>query len=349
MNPFELAVSPDGKSVYVTNFIGNSVSQYDVGAGGALTAKTPATVPAGMTPAGVAVSPDGKSVYVANRGGNVSQYDVGAGGLLAAKTPTAVPAGGGAEGIVVVPDQGPSASFTAAPAPAGSVSRFDGSSSGDADGTIARYDWDFGDGTTLPNGGPAPTHAYAAAGTYTARLTVTDDGGCSSTFVFTGQTAFCTASAAAITTRTITVPAAPPAPTPIVTKFVLLGAVTPSPTAVSFSLACQAAPGALCRGLARLTTLELLAGRRIVALNARHKKQKRYSRRVLIGANGFSLAAGQTRKVVMPLNATGRKLLARFRRIPATIQISLLNTNPPTVLTTMTTIKAKKKKHKRGH
>ena len=44
-----------------------NVSQYDVGTGGPLTPKTPATVAAGTNPIGVAVSPDGLSVYVANR------------------------------------------------------------------------------------------------------------------------------------------------------------------------------------------------------------------------------------------------------------------------------------------
>jgi VCBS repeat-containing protein len=53
--------------------------------------------------------------------------------------------------------------------------RFDGSGSSDVDGSIASYSWDFGDG----NGGTGanPSHTYAAAGTYTAILTVTDDGG----------------------------------------------------------------------------------------------------------------------------------------------------------------------------
>ena len=61
-----MAVSPDGGSVYVTNVGDDSVSQYDVGAGGALSPKSPATVAAGDGPYGVAVSPDGGSVYVAN-------------------------------------------------------------------------------------------------------------------------------------------------------------------------------------------------------------------------------------------------------------------------------------------
>ena len=50
--PFGVAVSPDGRSVYVANAIGDTVSQYDVGAGGALQPKTPATVAAGAGPTG---------------------------------------------------------------------------------------------------------------------------------------------------------------------------------------------------------------------------------------------------------------------------------------------------------
>jgi DNA-binding beta-propeller fold protein YncE len=210
--PIGVAVSPDGNSVYVANR-GGGVSQYNLGAGGVLSAKTPATVAAGSSPQWVAASPDGRSVYVTNNtGANVSQYDVGAGGVLSAKTPATVPVGANPDGVVLLPDQGPLAAFSVAVGRAGSASAFDGSSSSDPDGTIARYDWEFGDGTTLPNGGPTPTHTYAAAGAYTARLTVTDDGGCSSAFVFTGQTALCNGSPAAITTRQLVVGAPPPPP-----------------------------------------------------------------------------------------------------------------------------------------
>ena len=58
-------MSPDGGSVYVANGSG-SVSQYDVGAGGALSPKSPATVATAGFANGVAVSPDGGSVYVTN-------------------------------------------------------------------------------------------------------------------------------------------------------------------------------------------------------------------------------------------------------------------------------------------
>jgi len=56
---------------------------------------------------------------------------------------------------------------------------FNGSGSYDIDGSITTYDWNFGDGN---NGtGMTTTHAYEAAGTYTANLTVTDDEGLNDT------------------------------------------------------------------------------------------------------------------------------------------------------------------------
>lgn len=59
----------------------------------------------------------------------------------------------------------------------GDTIQFDGSGSSDTDGTIVSYAWDFGDGATLS--GVSASHAYTLAGTYTATLTVLDDGGLS--------------------------------------------------------------------------------------------------------------------------------------------------------------------------
>lgn len=55
--------------------------------------------------------------------------------------------------------------------------RFDGSSSSDPDGAPIVYAWDFGDGATA--GEPTPFHTYAAGGSYTVVLRVTDPGGLS--------------------------------------------------------------------------------------------------------------------------------------------------------------------------
>ena len=52
---------------------------------------------------------------------------------------------------------------------------FDGSGSTDSDGSIVSYAWNFGDGGTATV--VAPSHTYAASGTYPVTLTVTDNGG----------------------------------------------------------------------------------------------------------------------------------------------------------------------------
>lgn len=52
---------------------------------------------------------------------------------------------------------------------------FNGSLSTDEDGRVVQWQWDFGDGFTAT--GKKTTHVYAAAGTYTVVLCVTDDDG----------------------------------------------------------------------------------------------------------------------------------------------------------------------------
>ncbi|MCK4392506.1 S8 family serine peptidase, partial [Candidatus Bipolaricaulota bacterium] len=75
------------------------------------------------------------------------------------------------------PNQAPVASFTySPPSPlVGSPVRFDGSTSHDPDGTIVSYNWSFGDGSS--GTGTIVQHTYASVGTYTARLSVTDNAG----------------------------------------------------------------------------------------------------------------------------------------------------------------------------
>ena len=54
---------------------------------------------------------------------------------------------------------------------------FSSQGSSDSDGSIASYEWSFGDGSVSSQANPS--HAYSAAGNYTVTLTVTDDGGLS--------------------------------------------------------------------------------------------------------------------------------------------------------------------------
>src|SRR5436309_4815619 len=73
----------------------------------------------------------------------------------------------------------------------GSPVTFNGAGSSDPDGAITAYAWTFGDGASAS--GASVTHSYAAGGTYTATLTVTDNRGAQGTdsalVTVTGQAA----------------------------------------------------------------------------------------------------------------------------------------------------------------
>ncbi len=69
-------------------------------------------------------------------------------------------------------NQPPTASFTTSVS--GLNLTVDGSASSDPAGSISSYAWTFGDGGTATGATPA-THTYAAGGTYTVTLTVTDN------------------------------------------------------------------------------------------------------------------------------------------------------------------------------
>lgn len=95
---------------------------------------------------------------------------LGAGIVNAAAAVTAAQGGGGGT------NQPPVAGFTSS---VNSLTATFTDTSTDSDGTIASRSWDFGDGTgsTTTN----PSHTYATAGTYTVKLTVTDNNGASNT------------------------------------------------------------------------------------------------------------------------------------------------------------------------
>lgn len=190
-NPAGIALSPHG-AVYASSSSDNTVTMIDP----ITHARIGSPIPGFAGPAGIAASVDGRFAYVVNSAGqSVSVIDAASASVIAQ-----VPTGASPQGIAIVPDQPPRAAFTAAPAPKqGQQFSFDASPSVDPDGQVGIYAWDFGDGQSESSQGPSIEHAYEKPGTYRVTLTTTDQQGCSTTLLFTGQTASCNGSGIART------------------------------------------------------------------------------------------------------------------------------------------------------
>ncbi|MGH3243274.1 MAG: beta-propeller fold lactonase family protein [Spirillospora sp.] len=208
--PEDAAVTPDGRHLYVTSpnhddTTTRNVTAFSIGRDGTLRTVPGSPFESGRASVGITPSRDGRNLYVSNfESHDLASYNIGKAGVLDQIPGSPIPTGGDSptfQGVAVPPNQGPRASFQSAVTDR--TTRFNGTTSADPDGTIARYDWTFGDGTSAPNGGPTPTHTYQRPGNYKATLTVTDDENCTTTLIYTGQTPLCTGSPAARTTRTI--------------------------------------------------------------------------------------------------------------------------------------------------
>jgi YVTN family beta-propeller protein len=206
--PRGIAISPDGSRLLTANSLGSTASRFAVGADGTLgtAASTPVVAGAGS----VAISPDGTHAFFAGTS-SVAAYDLSSTGTITAHGAEIVTTGA-INSLAATPDQAPQAKMNAVGAAAGSASTFDGGPALDSDGTVAKWTWDFGDGATAD--GSSVTHVYAQPGTYTVRLTVTDNEGCSTTPVYTGQALACAGSPYATVTQPVVVGASPFIPTP---------------------------------------------------------------------------------------------------------------------------------------
>jgi PKD domain-containing protein/lactonase family protein with 7-bladed beta-propeller len=206
------APAPDGRHLYLPDYNTDKIYLVSIADNGA------PSLGAGMpveNPEAVAVSPDGRFLVFYRGGG--SKNAIGSAAIGSDGVPSILPFEsawdeGEPERLVFQPQSPPVAKFSVKAAAPGDATRFHGGTSVDA----ARYDWNFGDGTVLADGGPNPSHAYAKAGVYQATLTVTDAAGCSSRQFYTGQSTVCPGGASPIATASVdTLP--------------VLGAVTTSP------------------------------------------------------------------------------------------------------------------------
>lgn len=198
--PAGIAIAPKGDFAYVASPSEGTVTAVDT----ALNVSTFGGPIGGFPGAtGIAIRPDGLQGFVTNSAGSsVSILDT-----TDARSLGSIQVGAAPAGIAVVPDQGPQATFFISPARgrAKKALTFKAAGSKDPDGQIATYAWDFGDGGRLEGAQTTRKHRYKKPGTYLVTLVVTDDEGCSSRLVYTGQTASCNGSSAAIATRLIVI------------------------------------------------------------------------------------------------------------------------------------------------
>ena len=118
---------------------------------------------------------------------------------------------------------------------------------------------------------------------------------------------------------------------------------------VSFTVRCA---HATCHDQATETLTETLKGKRIASISAAdHGRGARVVKKtVTVASVTITIAAGATRKVTLKLNATGRKLLARFGRLPVHLTLTQRQANGKlqTIKSVKLTLKrtpAKKRKH----
>ncbi len=196
--PAGIAIGPDGLVAYAASPVDGTLTAINAAQGAAV-----ATIGGFPGATGVAIRPDGAQGYVTNGTGATTSV------LSTAQSASvgSIPVGAAPTGVAIVPNQAPRASFLVTPQRrlAKRKLTFQAGASKDPDGKIATYAWDFGDGKRVKGPQTRQTHTYRRPGTYVATLTVTDDEGCSTESVFTGQTASCNGSALASVASTIVV------------------------------------------------------------------------------------------------------------------------------------------------
>jgi DNA-binding beta-propeller fold protein YncE len=204
---FELAIAPNGAKAYVVNSPDVTAVNLSTGTAGQITSSNSSNLE------DVAILPDGSHAYLTG-------FEQGS-PFKALMTPLVTTTdtleapfslnASFAGAIAIVPNQPPHAAFSSSPSSPtpGSVVSFNAGGSTDSDGSVVRYDWNFGDGSSAANAGPTPSHTFAKGGTYQVTVTETDNEGCSVSLVFTGQTAYCNGSSVARATHPVTVGGCP--------------------------------------------------------------------------------------------------------------------------------------------
>lgn len=189
------------------------------------------------------------------------------------------------------------------------------------DESLGQVSWDLGGGSFGEATGNTASKTFTTPGTYTVRAEVTDGYGLST-----------------ISTQTITVTAAPatttPSPAPVTPAQVVAPALklvklTVSHGKIKATLMCAFAA---CQVNANLSTHVRKGKGASLSANG-------HGPAVTVAAAKLTLGINQAHTFTIKLNKAGRKLLARFKRIPATASFKLSNTTPAKAITHRLTIR----------
>lgn len=155
------------------------------------------------------------------------------------------------------------------------------------------------------------------------------------------------------TSRQISVSYVPMYPAPPPAHASQVGSSGGSNGKVTFTLACTGSAGTSCEVRSSLTTVEKLRGGKPIAVSARRHRQRTRSRRVSVGASQLTIPPGRRATIAIVLNAAGKRLLAKFGRLPVHLSVVLVNAGQrSTIVAQNLTVKLPnkvKKQHKRHH
>jgi hypothetical protein len=153
-------------------------------------------------------------------------------------------------------------------------------------------------------------------------------------------TATATDAAGLTASSSITVTYTPPKPAPATSS--QIGSASGAKGQVTLTLACHGTVGTSCKIHVTLTTVEKRRHGHLIAVVA----AKTHSKKVTLATVTVTIPAGQRLKISLKLNATGRKLLARFGKLPAHLTATLEGEGARhTVIAQNLTIRPKKHKH----
>lgn len=195
---------------------------------------------------------------------------------------------------------------------------FDASSSADADGTIAQYEWDLdGDGSFETSSGATPTvsRAYESPGPVNVRLKVTDNTGASDEATLRLE----------VGTRPVAPPpqtGLPPVVAPALTGASPVGGLAPQPP--SFA----ASKRSISVGRSGRFAYTFRAGAGLtgtINLQSVAKVKVSAKRRISLGTKRFTVPSSGTVKVSWRLSRKNLQILKRSKRIKFRARVGLRN------------------------